>query len=424
MIIQNFDSLATTPARSDALKIAEAGYEAIRVETIMKNKLVCKDGVLSVNRVSYKLADYDHVGVIGFGKGSARACLELEKIIGSDNIAGGVVIDIEKANSKKILSFVGTHPLPSEQNVKATKKLIEFAQAATDRDLVIAVICGGGSSLLCDPANMSCTDSAQVSHHLLLSGASIGEMNTVRKHLSRIHGGFLAEHAQPATLLALVISDVPGNDLSMVASGPTLLDKTTLREAQTIATKYGLPNLPLIETPKKAGIFKTISTQLLASGLTALEAMQTKSKELGYETKVASRNMHGLATLLGIQMSSKLQPNHALLACGESQVVVRHPGKGGRNQDLALAALEHLPKNSAIISAASDGKDNIPVAGGIVDSEYAKTKAHQLGLHAAHAVAYNQSYETLKKINGIFTINRVCANVSDFVVAIQKETTK
>jgi glycerate-2-kinase len=134
--------------------------------------------------------------------------------------------------------------------------------------------------------------------------------------------------------------------------------------------------------------------------------------------------MHGLATLLGIQLSSKLQPNRALLACGESQVVVRHPGKGGRNQDLALAALEHLPKNSAIISAASDGKDNIPVAGGIVDSEYAKTKAHQLGLHAAHAVAYNQSYETLKKINGIFTINRVCANVSDFVVAIQKETTK
>lgn len=420
MIIKQFSSLASNDVRRDILTIAEAGYEAIRIDTIVQSKLSYTDGVLRVGQYSYRLSDYKRVGIVGFGKGSAQLAASIEKLVGNA-IVGGVVIDIAKAPTKKVHVFVGTHPLPTEQNIKATKKLVEFVKYAQEDDLIIAVICGGGSSLLCDPANMSCTDLAAVAHKLLLSGASIQQINTVRKHLSRIHGGFLAEYVYPARLLALVVSDVPGNDLSMVASGPTILDTTTLAEAHTIAEKYHLPNLALIETPKAKKYFKHTKTQLLASGLTAVEGMKAKAIELGYKPVIVSRDMHGMASLLGVQYARRLKPGMALLACGESQVTVKHAGRGGRNQDLALSAMDHLPRHAALLSAASDGKDNIPVAGGIVDSEQASSQAQRMGLHATHAVAYNQSYNSLQKIGGIFHIEHVTANVSDFVVAIQQE---
>lgn len=421
MIIREFNSLASNDIRKDSLAIAEAGYEAISIPHLIGEKLQLNDSVLTINHSAYNLRDYKKIYVAAIGKGSGLLCESLEKLLTPGLIAGGVAIDLTSRTLSKIKVFAGTHPLPSEQNIQATQKLVQLLETATEHDLVIAVVCGGGSSLACLPGeNLTCEDLQKIGDHLLKSGAAISEINTVRKHLSQIHGGNLAKYAYPATVLGLVISDVPGDDLEVVASGPITKDTTSLQEAHTIASKYGLPNTKLVETPKDDQYFKNVTLELLANGQTAVEGMKTKAESLGYEVGIFSSAMAGLAKDIGPKMAKTVRPNQALMACGESQVIVTKPGLGGRNQDLALSATLDLPTTSAIISAASDGKDNIDVAGAIVDSEQSVQQLNKLGIAPSVEVENNQSYDTLSKINGIFHIDKITANVSDFVVVLRK----
>lgn len=421
MIIKEFNALATTNVRSDILTIAEAGYEAISIPHLIGKKLSLNQNTLTINNSAYDLDAYQNIYVVAVGKGSGLICEALEKLLTPSRITAGVAIDLKSRKLEKIEVFSGTHPLPSEENITATKKLVDVLKPTTDKDLIIAVICGGGSSLACWPGkNLTCEDLQKVSDHLLKSSATISEINTVRKHLSQIHGGYLAKYAYPSTVLGLVISDVPGDDLTMVASGPISRDTTTLDEAQAIATKYGLPNLALSETPKEDKYFKNVSLELLANGQTALQGMSNKAKELGFDVKIFSTEMSGLAKDIGPKMATTIEANQALLACGESQVIVTKPGMGGRNQDLALSALTSLPPKSAIISAASDGKDNIDVAGALVDAEQTSEEIKTLHIQPDEVIANNQSYKTLSKIQGIYHIDKITANVSDFVVVLRK----
>lgn len=421
MIIKNFSRLTATPLRRDALTIANAGYQALDIRTLFADS--CKElhNSICVDGRTYNLADYKNVYLVGIGKGSALAARSLVKSLPKNSITNGVVIDIRKRFiHRRIKSLVGTHPLPSKQNITGTNQIIDLLTNATTEDLVITVICGGGSSLGCQPSRgLTCTDLQQVSNHLLKSGATIEQINTVRKHISLIHGGNMAKYAYPATVLSLIISDVPGNDLQMVASGPTELDHTSEHDAQKIAKQFGLPNLEFVETPKDPRYFKKVTNVILASGSNAVIAMQNKAQELGYTTAIYSQNLSGLANQVGPEMAEQVKPGQALLACGETQVVVTHPGKGGRNQDLALSALPHLHANSVIVSCASDGKDNIPVAGAITDSEYSRAQAKKLAINPSESVKNNCSYATLKRLRGIFQIKPVTANVSDFIVVLR-----
>lgn len=422
MIIKNFSKLASNSARHDALLIAEAGYHALDIRTLFTDTCSVDKNSLCVGNLIYDLKQYKNIYLVGVGKGSALAAHSLVKSLPRNTISQGVVIDIRKKFiSSKVKSFIGTHPLPSQKNIAATNKLIELLSRATAEDLVIVIVCGGGSSLSCQPANnLTYTDLQLVSDHLLKSGATIDQINTVRKHLSLVHGGFMAKYAYPATVVSLIVSDVPGNDLQMVASGPTVLDKTKVTDAQAIAKKFGLPHLNFVETPKEHQYFTKVTNVILAAGSNAVRAMQLKSQELGYQSDVYSESLSGLANRIGPDMASRIQPRHVLLACGETQVIVTSPGKGGRNQDLALSALPYLPNNSVIIACASDGKDNIPVAGGITDSSESKKRAIKICIDATASVASNQSYKALKKLNGIFQIKPVTANVSDFVVVLRQ----
>ncbi len=421
MIIKQFNSLATTPIRKDILTIAEAGYEAISIPTLIGKKLHMEGSLLHINDYSCDIAKFKRIFVVAVGKGSGMICGGLEQLLGANTIHSGVAIDIKHRKLGKIKVFSGTHPLPSDRNILATKKLIKTLQEAGKKDLVIAVICGGGSSLACLPGkNLTCEDLQSVGNHLLKSGAGIAEINTVRKHLSLIHGGNLAKFTYPATVLGLVISDVPGDDLEVVASGPISKDTSTLAQAQAIAKKYKIGKTSMVETPKDDKYFKNVHLEMLANGKTALEGMQKAAKKLGYSVRTFSDSMHGLAKNLGPEMARSVKPNEALLACGESQVVVKHPGLGGRNQDLALVSTDDLPSKSAIVSAASDGKDNIDVAGGLIDSDLAVKKLRQLGQTATAAVEQNKSFHTLSKLNGIYHIHKTTANVSDFVVVLRK----
>jgi len=424
MIIKRSSQLAITPLRRDAIMVAEAGYQSLDIRSLFADNCTKLHNSICVDNQVYNLANYRHVYLVGIGKGSALAARSLVKSLPKNSITQGVVIDIRRRFiHRRIKSLIGTHPLPSEENIAGTNQIIDLLNCATAEDLVITVICGGGSSLGCQPSHgLTCTDLQQVSDHLLKSGATIEQINTVRKHISLIHGGNMAKYAYPATVLSLIISDVPGNDLQMVASGPTELDHTSEHDAQKIAKQFGLPNLEFVETPKDPRYFKKVTNIVLASGSNAVIAMQGKAIELGYTTAIYSQNLSGLANQVGPKMAEQVKPGQALLACGETQVIVTHPGKGGRNQDLALSALPHLHANSVMVSCASDGKDNIPVAGAITDSEFSRAQAKKFGVNPVESVKNNRSYATLKRLKGIFQIKPVTANVSDFIVVLRDKT--
>lgn len=418
MIIKNIKQLSKNRLRSDALKIVEAGYEAIKIENIYNQNITYKNHVLKIQDKTYHLDKYKNVYVVGVGKGSDLAAKAIEDIIGAKNIRAGFVIDTVSIKLKKITTLKGTHPLPSEQNILATKKITDLLLRAKKDDLVITIICGGGSSLFCKPGGLTCLELQFISSFLLRSGASIQEINTVRKHVSLIHGGYLAQYAYPAEVVSLVISDVVGNDLNFIASGPTVLDKTTKADAQKIIDHYQLPKIDLVDTPKDPKYFEKVTNIILASGATAVEGMRAEATKLGYKTKIFSEQIAGMANQVGPQMADSIEPGVALLGCGETQVVVKHPGKGGRNQDVVLSATPSLPSNSVIVSAASDGKDNIAVAGAIADSDISVAELKDHGIDPAKAVEKNSGYDALKKLGDHMQINRVTANVSDFMLGL------
>lgn len=420
-IIKNFSALATTPLRRDALEIAEAGYHSINLRTLYTEKLTIVGDHLIINDKRFALSNYKNIYVVGVGKGSGLAASGISKVL-KKRITKGYAIDIHRRFVPKIRVYIGTHPLPSEKNIMATNKIIDLMKSATKNDLVIAAICGGGSSLFSKPAGLTCTELQRVSNYLLKAGASIQEINTVRKHLSHIHGGFFAKYAYPATVLSLIISDVPGDDLNFVASGPTVLDKTTKADAEKIARRYRLPGLTFIETPKDKRFFQNITNIMVANGSQVVDAMASKARELGYTPRIYSKKIAEPAKKLGPKFAASVKPGEALLGCGETQVHVTHPGRGGRNQDVALSATNHLAKNSVIISCASDGKDNEPVAGAIIDNPTSVTALQKAGIRADEAVEMNAGWRALKTIGAHLNTRKTTANISDFMIAVRAKS--
>ncbi|MDO8566794.1 MAG: glycerate-2-kinase family protein, partial [bacterium] len=237
-IIQNFDLLATNAMRHDALKIAEAGYEAIRTDAVIKSKVRVSGDELHIGESVYPLVGRG-VYFVGVGKCAIAAARAIGELLG-DTLTGGVALDVSAGEqsghtNKKIEVYIGTHPLPSEVNVRATKRIMEFLAGRIESDLVIMVVSGGGSTLLCLPeASMTCLDEGTLFTELTERGASIQEINVVRKHISRARGGALAVAAYPAEVVSLIASDVPDNDIGLIASGPTVLDASTIDDAKTI----------------------------------------------------------------------------------------------------------------------------------------------------------------------------------------------
>lgn len=419
MIIKNIKQLSKNKLRRDALEIVEAGYAAINVENIYNSQISIEDDVLRIQDQHYDLKKYKHIYVVGVGKGSDHAAKALEDILTPERITAGFVIDTVSLKLKKITTLKGTHPLPSEQNIVATKHITDLLAKATKDDLVITIICGGGSSLFCKPGGLTCLELQFISSFLLRQGATIQEINTVRKHVSLIHGGYLAKYAYPAEVVSLVISDVVGNDLNFIASGPTVLDTTTILDAERILNRYQLPKVELVATPKEHKYFEKVTNIILASGSTAVEGMRAKSEQLGYTPKIYSEHVSGMANKVGPELAEAARPGVALLACGETQVIVKHPGKGGRNQDVVLSAIPKLHQHSVIISAASDGKDNIEVAGAIADDVVSTQNLQKLKLDPVDAVKKNCGFDTLKQLDDHLQINRVTANVSDFMLVLE-----
>lgn len=442
MHIINTKELAKTPLRKKALKIVEAGYAAIEIKTAIKERITVAKGVLSVRVPNAKtgdvridLNDYNRVFLVGIGKGSALASIALAQVLGK-RLTKGIAIDVEKPSVNRIPSavdcFIGTHPLPSTKNVKATQKIMRMVGDLAGDDLVIVCMCGGGSALAV-ASEEELQAQTTVFKELTKAGANIIELNTVRKHVSDIKGGHLAKAIHPATLLTLMASDVIGNDMEMIASGPTVIDTTTKADALAILKKYGVAKRGIVlkETPKDTRYFTNAKNVLFVSNGDAVCAMADMAAKLGLKSKVKTLAFEGEAKSALISIVRTIKKGEAVLLGGETTVTLRDvpagkkPGKGGRNQEVALgllAAHEADPKkldDIVAVSFASDGHDNSDAAGAIADG-YALKAAKRNGQHVGEALAMHASFNFFKKNGNLIRVRNKSFNVADLMFVIRE----
>lgn len=425
-IIKNFAALAVSPARTSLLTIAEAGYRAIRTPEVIRRAVELDGSVLTVQGTSFDLSEYKNLYVLGVGKCAIDAAIELESIL-KDRIADGVIIDVRPTTAlTRIRAYEGTHPYPSNQNIEATAKLLALAEKADEHDLVLAIISGGGSTLLCQPQTHNGADEVTLVKHLFKKGATITELNTVRKHLSKARGGFIADAAHPATLIALIFSDVPGDDLQTIASGPTVFDPTTCDDARAVFTRYdgaacGFNPAHFFETPKDHFIFATVHNMLVLTNKTALAAMAERAADLGYRPEVVDTRLEGEARVVAQQIVERLhreKPRTVLLCGGETTVTITGPGKGGRNEECAATAVSLIHDDELFTSLASDGRDNTEYAGGIADA-HTREQAMVRGLNPGDFVYTNDTYTFFHSLQQGIETGYTGANVADLVIAMK-----
>ncbi|MFA6585601.1 MAG: DUF4147 domain-containing protein [Candidatus Paceibacterota bacterium] len=424
-LIKNFDDLATTENRKIALEIIEAGLGAINTSKVISSLVSLTGDVLSVAGKKFDLTKYKNIKVVGFGKSSCEGALAIEKILGA-RITSGAVIGLQKADCKYIETFAGTHPKPSEENIKAGEKIYEIINGSKEDDLIIVLVSGGGSSLLCYPES-EYKEGARLYDAFLKSGKTITEINTVRKHLSLFKGGGLAKIAYPATIVGLIFSDIPGNDFKNVASGATYKDDTTIEDAQKIIIENNLGEFNLIETPKEDKYFENVFNFILVSDKTAVDAMAQKSREFNLGVNILSTELYDeVDEALGKIFKDK-SDSSVVLAAGEPRIVVKkEAGKGGRSLHMALSvvAKKLINKedfmNSVFISFASDGMDNSDAAGAIVDKNTIE-KIEKLNLNVDDALERFDSYPVFEKSGDMIMTGPTGANVSDLMLLLTKK---
>ncbi len=428
MKIKNFDAIAVSKERKTALEILNAGLEAIDTKIAIQKSVQRFGNRLALAGREVIVRPDTRIFLVSVGKCGLEAAQEINSIMG-DILFKGIVIDVQEGSVKndKIKVFTGDHPFPSERNILATKSMMDMLSQMNESDIVITIISGGGSSLLCQPDSLSFTEEKQVVDALFRAGAPIDKVNTVRKHLSLAKGGYLAKQAYPAQVVSLIFSDVPGYDVGFVASGPTVLDTTTISDAMDVIKEFCIEKecpfieKGLIETPKDKKFFENVTNNIIVSNSVALEAMQSKAESMGFSAKIKTNKFSGHARHVGAGIISALKyedANTFLLYGGESTVIVKGGGNGGRNQEIALSSLRFAEDNDMVIALASDGIDNSEVAGGICDI-ISKEHAEKLGLDVWTYLNENNSFEFFQKTGDYIKTGITGSNVSDIVLGIR-----
>lgn len=415
---KNYDQLATSQNRKDALAIAGAALDAIDTETVVFDNVKIEGDILHVKDRQFDLRPFKNIKVIGFGKASCRAAAALEKTIGS-RIHSGIAIGLEALSCEYIRTYQGTHPEPSEHNFEVSQSILEMSRNATAEDLVIVIVSGGGSALLCWPKE-ECNQGQILYHRFLKTGGDIRELNTVRKHISQLKGGGLAKVLYPATVIGMIFSDVPGDDLEAIASGPTFKDTTTIADALKIIEKYNLGTFNLNETPKDDVYFEKVHNIPMVTNRIALAAMERKAEELGYRPKILTNEMYDETRQALTRTFQAAETGSAVLVGGEiSLVVTAEGGSGGRNLNLAMNALKLIQPGDTLLTLASDGLDNGPAAGAIVDDEAVKT-LQGLGLDLEDHIRRYDAQTLFEKIGTVMLTGPTEANVSDLMLLLRR----
>jgi glycerate 2-kinase len=421
MIIKNFKQLATTGNKKLALSIIERGISGALPNASLEK--IVKQNFLQVGRKKkIPLEGYQHIYIVGIGK---SADLMANKVDSLTRIHGGLVVMPDKTSSlirkKKFALVRSSHPIPTIKSIVAAKKIIGFLKFVEETDLVIFLISGGASSLVSLPDGISLHDKQLVTRLLLRSGANIREINCVRKHLSKVKGGRLVESLR-CKAVSLVMSDVVGDDLSVIASGMTYCDKSTFCDAKKVLVKYCLKNLVpksvweriilgtngmIPETPKKP----RIQNYIIQDNRDCVDLMKIHAQKLGFATK-AIYSIKGDVGDAASEISKRVpnSQNFCLVFGGETTVAVKGKGKGGRNQELVLNLLKKLKDRGeklTMISVGTDGIDgNTCAAGAIADSTMPSKPIDKY-------LNENNSYHYFKKYGGLVITGSTHTNIMD-----------
>jgi len=399
-----------------------------------------KDGE---DRNTIDLKQFDRVSLVGGGKATAPMARAMEALLG-DRIHKGL-INVKYGFTDKLQvtrTVEAGHPLPDENGVKGTEAIMDFLTKASDKDLIISLISGGGSALLCQPAQgISLREKQVVTGMLLDCGASIDEINAVRKHISAAKGGQMARAAFPATVVNLMLSDVVGDKMDVIASGPFVPDSSTFEDALGILRKYDLKDVPgsivrrledgskgrIPDTPKAGDpVFLGVSNIIVGSNILALEAAEKKARELGYDTVILSSLIEGetrdvarvhCAILREICRSGRpTQKPACIISGGETTVTIRGKGLGGRNQEFCLASaveIAGLPEKMVVLSGGTDGNDGPTDAAGAVVDPYTVERGGKMGLSAVDFLNNNDAYHFFEKTEDLLMTGPTNTNVMD-----------
>ncbi len=435
-------------AREHARAIFQAGVKAVDPITAVKKHVVLRDGRLIIGNRIYELSFMGEICVFGAGKASAAMASAVEDILG-DRLNSGLVntkyghgIPLHTVHVNE-----AGHPVPDEAGFKGAQQIVHILEKTGEGDLVIFLISGGGSALLPYPADgITLEDKQEVTRVLLTVGASIHEINALRKHLSRVKGGRLARLAYPSTLVSLILSDVIGDDLDSIASGPTVPDYSTFSDCLRIVDKYGLKEKmpPAVmeifnkgvrgqigETPKPGDTaFERTQNLIIGSNIQALLAAEKKAAELGYNALILSSSVEGetrevakVHTAIAKEILSTDNPVErpaCLISGGETTVTIRGKGLGGRNLEFVLAAsieIEGL-KEVVVLSAGTDGTDGPTDAAGAVADGTSVSRAREKGLDPFHYLCDNDSYHFFEALDDLIITGPTRTNVMDVRIVL------
>jgi glycerate 2-kinase len=429
--------------RRDAAAIFQAGLRAVAPEEAVRRHVHRDGDILIVADRRYDLTAFRKIIVIGAGKAACPMAKVLEEMLAERLTSGHVNVKYgHLAPLKKIQIQEAGHPVPDAAGLAGTQKILDLLATVEKDDLVIVVLSGGGSALLPMPSAGITLEEKQATTKLLLAcGANINEMNAVRKHLSQVKGGQLTRAAYPATLISLILSDVIGDPLDVIASGPTVADTSTFQEVQLILEKYGIrEQLPtsvqkhftkgltgeVPETPKPGDpIFNKTQNLIVASNRQAIEAAQVEAQERGYGTLILSTLIEGetrevarvhAAIAKEIRASGHpLPPPACVISGGETTVTLRGNGLGGRNQEFVLAAAIDMAgvPDVVILSAGTDGTDGPTDAAGAVGDGETVRRAMTLALQPQTFLKNNDSYRFFEKLGDLLITGPTNTNVMD-----------
>lgn len=431
--------------REAALDIFQRAIEAVEPRRAIARHLQLageelRVGLPGVAGKAYDLRRYERLLVVGGGKAGASMAQGLEEVLGNRITMGRVVVKYghRAEGLKRVGIQEAGHPLPDEAGLRGAREVLDLLRSCGERDLVFCLISGGASALLPLPSEgISLQEKQQVTQLLLGCGARIGEVNAVRKHLSRLKGGQLARWAHPAALISLVLSDAVGDPLDTIASGPTAPDPTTFAQCREILTRYGLwekvpPAVRALllkgkeETPKPGDpLFERVQHLIVGNNRMALQAAQQRAEQLGFRTLLLSSFVEGesreVAKVHAAIAKEILSSGHPIgrPACvvsgGETTVTLRGTGQGGRNQEFALAAALEIAgwEGVVILSGGTDGTDGpTDAAGAIVDGRTVQ-RARQLGLDPEAHLAGNDAYPFFGCLGDLLMTGPTRTNVMD-----------
>ena len=434
--------------RNDARTIFEAALCAVAPGACIRKHCRKKQNALWFAEHRVDLDRIENVYIVGAGKASAAMALEIEAILG-DRITGGM-LNVKYGHTENLerigLTEAG-HPIPDANGVQGTGEILNLLEKAGEKDLVVCLFSGGGSALLPHPVQaITFEDKQAVTRVMLGCGATIHEMNTVRKHLSSIKGGLLSHAAWPATVINLILSDVVGDNLDVIASGPTVPDLSTYADCLDIIVKYGISEkLPtsvmnhlrkgaagdLPETPKPSDpVFEKTQNLIIGSNFQAVIAAEKVAQKMGYPTLVLSSmiegetrevaKVHGAIAREMLKSGHPIAPPACILSGGETTVTLTGDGKGGRSQEFALAAAMDISESDTIIvlSAGTDGNDGPTDAAGALVDDRTVGRAQALGMSPVAYLKNSDAYHFFQKLDDLVITDPTNTNVMDIRVIL------